>query len=120
MLLYQEANKEIKDMTIENKVLQKRLFAIQKRRSTIGTKLFLEGADTQYQIVSTLPHSLGPTCCKHAKTEICQNPRKRKARNLYSDYASNSATSYFSLTWWTRKTFLTINSTATAYCLYVK
>ena len=45
-------------MTIENKVLQKRLLAIQKRRSTIGTKLFLEGADTQYQIVSIILCSL--------------------------------------------------------------
>ncbi|KAI5084763.1 hypothetical protein GOP47_0000932 [Adiantum capillus-veneris] len=49
-LVIQETKNEIRDLTTENKVLQRRLLALQKRRSTIGTKLFLEGAETQYQI----------------------------------------------------------------------
>ncbi|KAH6557732.1 hypothetical protein KP509_1Z097900 [Ceratopteris richardii] len=53
-VVIQETKNEIKDLTTENKVLQRRLLALQKRRSTIGTKLFLEGAETQYQIVKFL------------------------------------------------------------------
>eukprot|EP00249_Psilotum_nudum_P014252 c24739_g1_i6 orf=456-1256(+) len=48
--LIHETEEEIKDLSIENKVLQRQVLALQKRRSTIGTKLFLEGAESQYQI----------------------------------------------------------------------
>eukprot|EP00249_Psilotum_nudum_P014255 c24739_g1_i9 orf=552-1202(+) len=51
--LIHETEEEIKDLSIENKVLQRQVLALQKRRSTIGTKLFLEGAESQYQIVAS-------------------------------------------------------------------
>ncbi|XP_024519399.1 coiled-coil domain-containing protein 96-like [Selaginella moellendorffii] len=49
MFHIEETMEEIGDLQSENKVLEKRLLALQKRRSTIGTKLFLEGAETLYQ-----------------------------------------------------------------------
>eukprot|EP01018_Ginkgo_biloba_P015084 Gb_04511 [translate_table: standard] len=45
----EEAEEESRDLSIENQLLQKRLLTLIKRRSTIGTKLFMEGVESQHR-----------------------------------------------------------------------
>eukprot|EP01018_Ginkgo_biloba_P024593 Gb_26218 [translate_table: standard] len=49
LALFEEVRDDVKDLCSENQVLQKRLLSLQKRRSTIGTKLFFEGIEGRYQ-----------------------------------------------------------------------